>query len=75
MDNAHKARFHPDAISATASTACPHRFDVRYMTHMERDDFATTILIDQDTVLEIDINDDVVELKVVEREVTEQDFV
>ena len=45
------------------------------MTYMERDDFATTIFIDQDTVPEIDINDDVVESKVVEREVTEQDFV
>ena len=45
------------------------------MTHAERDDFTTVILIDRDMVLEIDINDDVVKLKVVEREVTEQDFV
>ena len=45
------------------------------MTHAERDNFTTAILIDRDRVPEIDINSDVVELKVVEREVTEQDFV
>ena len=55
--------------------ACPHCFNVLHMTHTERDNFATAILIDRDTVPEIDINDDVVEPKVVEREVTEQDFV
>ena len=55
---------------------CPRRFNVRHMCTEEIDDFFTTVLACRDAIASGSISEvNEAEVTVVEREVTEEDFV